>query len=191
MKPLLLLFFTLLLSGCLSSNDPFYTESSIVTDDRLIGTFEKDGIWSIKKHPSIPKHYSILLRERKEWIELDGTLFTIDSETYLDLKKEKENPSTAGDPAGSSQVQFLSKLLKNDTHTVLGISIEDDSITLKGSDIHALRAFRDSFRPHQGRMIVNEEHLTITTGTEESRMIVSEAQQQHGLFHKPITFKRK
>ena len=191
MKTIALLLLTLVLSGCLLSTTPFYTENSIITDDQFVGMYEKDGTWIVSTDPNNPKHYRIMLRERNEWIELEGTLFTIGEKTYLDLKKEKENPSTAGDPAGSSQVQFLSKILSDSTHAVLGISIDEDGITLFGSDIFALRNFRDGFKPKKGRMIVYEERLTLTTGTEESRDIISEAHKQSGLFQKTIILKRK
>tara|TARA_R100000027_G_scaffold58607_1_gene48592 strand:- start:364 stop:948 length:585 start_codon:yes stop_codon:yes gene_type:complete len=191
MKTIALLLFPLVLSGCLLSTAPFYTEDSIITDGQFVGTYEKDGTWIVSTAPNNPKHYRIMLRERNEWIELEGTLFTIDEKIYLDLKKEKENPSTAEDLAGSSQVQFLSKILSDSTHAVLGISIDEDGITLFGSDIFAIRNFRDSFKPKRGRMIVYDERLTLTTGTEESRDIISEAHKQSGLFQKPIFLKRK
>ena len=39
MKTLPLLLITVLLCGCITSSESFYTESTKVKDDRLIGTF--------------------------------------------------------------------------------------------------------------------------------------------------------
>ena len=142
MKLLPLLLLSALLSGCLLSTNPNYTEDSTFFDERLVGTYEKEGIWIVTSHPENPKQYRIQLRERNESIQLKGTLFRLGESTYLDIQKEKENVSKAGDPAGPSQIQFLSELLKDEKHAVLGLRIEENGVTLFGSDIHSLRSKR-------------------------------------------------
>lgn len=87
-----LCFAFFLLSGCFTSEGPFYEEKQIVQDKRLEGSFEnssmdkKDGTsWDIWPDLDNEGKYHIRITDGPATIELLGTLFKLDGRLFMDL----------------------------------------------------------------------------------------------------------
>lgn len=82
----------LAVSGCFTSEGPFYEEKQIVQDKRLEGSFEnssmdkKDGTsWDIWPDLDNEGKYHIRVADEPATIELLGTLFKLDGRMFMDL----------------------------------------------------------------------------------------------------------
>jgi hypothetical protein len=85
-------FALLLVSGCFTSEGPFYEEKQIAQDKRLEGSFEnssmdkKDGTsWDIWPDLDNEGKYHIRITDGPATIELLGTLFKLDGRLFMDL----------------------------------------------------------------------------------------------------------
>src|SRR5258708_39532943 len=80
----------LIASGCLTSEEPFYQESDIKVDDRLIGTYryEKEQTrWLIEKDLGHGDRYfiSLLSDVRPCVLRSGGILFQVGTNRFLDM----------------------------------------------------------------------------------------------------------
>src|SRR5882724_9364130 len=70
------------LCGCFQATNPFYSESEVITDKRLEGSFEPEaslreqlGEESLVLELGADKHYLATYRHQDRWIKLDKVLF--------------------------------------------------------------------------------------------------------------------
>lgn len=82
----------MVVSGCFTSEGPFYEEKQITQDKRLEGSFEnssmdkKDGTsWDIWPDLDNEGKYHIRITDGPATIELLGTLFKLDGRLFMDL----------------------------------------------------------------------------------------------------------
>jgi hypothetical protein len=85
----ILLLLPFVLTGCLTSINPFFTDADIIRDDRLIGTYpdvgDKDVKFVITASHDHEGRYDIRIYDQHAWIAYVGTLFKIGDITFLDL----------------------------------------------------------------------------------------------------------
>src|SRR5436190_18600561 len=78
----------LLLTSCIPSINPFYTEKDVVWDARLLGEWTSDkaddtDIWKFETGPG--KAYKLSVRDKGKEGAFDAHLFRIEDGTFLDL----------------------------------------------------------------------------------------------------------
>lgn len=145
MKNLLLLLLTALLCGCISSSEPFYTESTQVKDDRLIGTFTDEKNSTSVTIEEEEDNYIIKYSLPEGDVIFVGTLFELGDETYIDvvmLSSEFEEEGFRTVPGPSD---FIKRIFMSERHVIFGIKIDEGSIELKGNDHLSFNKFRDSY----------------------------------------------
>src|SRR5258708_34217816 len=91
---LILLAATYLLTGCLTSPNPFYTDAQVFQDDRILGDYRdpktQEGAL-VERDMDHERRYMIRCFEGKNgryWIWYVATLFKFGGVTYLDLYHE-------------------------------------------------------------------------------------------------------
>lgn len=180
-----------LLSSCISSDSPFHTESSKVTDDRLLGRFEGKGMTAtIQQHPSERGHYQVRIGNETEWLELDAVLIKIDGALYIEVRLERESVGkpTAGVYTGP---QWIRRVLGHGTYSIFGITLKEDQFALYGSDTQSMKDFITDLRADKRTIEADDVFVRLKTDTSESRSTLSESRAKFGLFDVPIIFVRQ
>ena len=93
----LLLAASFLLSGCLTSPNPFYEAADITQDDRIVGDYgvpDADEAFLIQSDMDHKGSYLVRCYEgkhREYWIECIGTLFKVGGKTFLDVYPNQDS----------------------------------------------------------------------------------------------------
>ena len=146
MKNLSLLLLTALLCGCISSSEPFYTESSKVKDDRLIGTFtDEKNSTSVTIEEEDEENYIIKYSLPEGDVIFSGTLFELGDDTYIDIVMLSSEFEEGGSRTVPGPGDFIKRIFMSERHVILGIEIDEGSIELKGNDHLSFNKFRDSY----------------------------------------------
>jgi hypothetical protein len=87
---IIILPLALILTGCLTSELPFYQDGDIVTDDRLLGSYQADNdqtSWHIAKSTEKTNGYVVTLISdvRQCPMRFSGVLFQVGTNRFLDL----------------------------------------------------------------------------------------------------------
>lgn len=189
----------MVLSGCLSSTDPFYEASSVIENSDLIGSYTPesgDGSLLITAHSELSKRYLVRVENGESWLDLVGTLFTLDGEVYLDLTISEANLVKNSGPAGPGFAEMMAMIFKPEEHVLFGISIEKDGLKLRTNDQRSLRKFRDDILYNQNMKLleaVRIEHdlITFTGEREEYLPVIVEGIRAGLLFQKSSTMSRE
>ena len=126
---LLFAIFAILLSGCFTSESPFYETNQIVQDDRLNGTYEdrqEGSSWFVtRSEDAVGKYRLILIDGIDARSELIGTLFRLDNILYMDIFPLSDSAmrSGAGGPPTVSQLVHLT--LYERRHLVMKVELSD------------------------------------------------------------------
>ncbi len=141
LRQILFLLLTAILSGCLTSTNPFYKPEQVIKDDRLLGTYADKRAghnWTIKKNDDDPKCYTATLRQGNAWSNYTLTLFKSGGFTYLDFFPEADS-SLARDPGGPPTMsQIMKSLTSQPLHFVVLANITKDGIHISTSSREGL-----------------------------------------------------
>ncbi|CAA6676589.1 MULTISPECIES: hypothetical protein [unclassified Lentimonas] len=148
MKALFPLLVVLFITGCISSDEPFYTEDSKIKDERLIGNYsDKSSSTSvtITENQNGGEDYKIELKTNDGVIILNGTLFKMDDHSYIDLIIESEDFAEQHLSPVPSGTDILKRIFIPKRHVIFGLEVNDESLTFRGNDHLALQNFKDNY----------------------------------------------
>ena len=85
-----LLAFAVIVTGCLTSEEPFYEKGDMTTDDRLVGAFQVDNekiSWKIQRNVDHPDRYLATLVSDVKGCQMrfSAVLFQLGTKRFLDL----------------------------------------------------------------------------------------------------------
>lgn len=132
---LLLLATGFLLSGCLTSPNPFYADADIVQDERILGDYREPPTaggfqegFVVEPNDDQVGRYRVRYTESSYWMTFAATLFRVGGNTFLDIYPESDS-GVSRDPGGPpTGTQILRGLTYQRLHLVLRITISDQGV---------------------------------------------------------------
>jgi hypothetical protein len=129
-----------LVSGCLTSEEPFYQEGDVVVDDRLVGIYRDvpnqpsqtgQSFWSIEKSIDHQGHYRVAFFSRNETsscsMKFHGVLFQIGTNRFLDLLPTPE-PCDYVPGSTPSLIEILQEITLQPLHLVVKVCPNTNSL---------------------------------------------------------------
>ena len=165
----LLVFAAILMSGCVPSLHPFYSEGDLVFNNCLIGKWTDLGYkdsWHFERRG--PKKYRLTqVNEDGESTLFEAALFTVGGRTYLDLTpiKDLEN--------------YGPSLLR--THSLMAISIETNKLRISYIDPRWLKGYLARYPDTLKHTFVDDD-LVITDTTENLQALLRRSANSPGIF---------
>ncbi len=145
----------LVVSGCLTSEEPFYQEGDIKTDDRLIGTYQlekEQTSWSIQKDLDHPDRYLVTLASDMKpcVMRFSGVLFQVGTNRFFDMLPMLEScDHVAGSTPGP--IEIMQGITLQPLHLVVRMDATTNGLRYGVVDQQALLAtaakFPEYFRP--------------------------------------------
>jgi len=142
-------------TGCLTSEEPFYQESDIKVDDRLIGAYRYENektSWLIEKDLDHSDRYfvSLLSDVRPCVMRFGGILFQVGTNRFLDMLPLPEAcDRIAGGPP--SAIEILQGITLQPLHLVVRIDAPTNGLRYGAIDQKGLQAtarkFPEYFQP--------------------------------------------
>jgi hypothetical protein len=138
--------FCLLLSGCLTSENAFYEDADVVSDDRIVGVFRaKDSppLWIVKDNdPYHEKQYIVIASGDRGGdceIKFTAKLFQVGTNRFLDaLPLLEACDHIGGNPP--SAIEILQSLTLQPMHMVVKINVATNGIQFGIVDQQGLNA---------------------------------------------------
>jgi hypothetical protein len=125
---------SLLLSGCLTSPNAFYTDPDIFQDDRIIGGYAdaraEDG-YSVRKDPDNPGRYILHYFEKERtlrWMEFTATLFKAGTNSYVDLLPSDDSCIAHVPGAPLSGMDVIRNITRQPVHAVVRLALSDEGV---------------------------------------------------------------
>jgi len=191
---LLLLAAAFLLSGCLTSPNPFYTEADITHDDRLLGDYRdpktQEG-FMIRRDMDHQGRYMVRSNEGEHgqyWITFIGTLFKVGDKTFLDLYPSSDSSfyQIGGTPPGSTEI--LHGLVYQPLHLVARVDFTDAGVGFSVPQRNQLGALLQ--RDASLRQFLRGETLLLQMQTPELRKLLEKHGASDDVFPKPEKFQK-
>ncbi|MEW6733060.1 MAG: hypothetical protein AB1489_17165 [Acidobacteriota bacterium] len=180
---LLFLLITLLVTACVPSLHPIYTEQVLITNPDLIGSWldEEDGdTWTFQAAPD--NVYNLIQKTDKSLARLKVALVHLGNHNYLDIFPEEP-----------TKAEFKNSFYKSHffpVHTFSKITIEKDQLQLamlNQSWIENMLVRGEI----EIRYEESEQGFLLTSSTAELQRLLLEHGDDPGLFRKPIKLRRK
>lgn len=124
-----------LLSGCLTSTNPFYADADIFQDERILGDYREpptaDGFqegFVVEPNNDQAGRYRLRYTENRYWMTFTATLFRVSGNTFLDIYPESDS-GVYRDPGGPpTGTQILRGLTYQRLHLVARITMSDEGV---------------------------------------------------------------
>lgn len=187
MKKTLLLFVAALaavLTGCMPSVNPFYTDQDLVFDPRLVGTWQKSGeaeTWQFEKEGENAYKLTLIDKEGRRGL-LKARLFKQRDELYLDL-----TPTECNFAADQAEIVGASMF---PGHLLVRVAQIEPALKLAFSDFDWLAKLLEK-EPAALAHHAEEKRLLLTASTRELQQFVARHRAEGELFQKPDEFVRQ
>lgn len=114
--------FLLILTGCIPlAVNPFYTESSLIFDPDLVGSWGEESTGGLTINRDTDKGYLVIDHAEGNDAEFQGHLFKIDETLLIDFFPEETE--------GDINPDWLAHLIP--AHTLFKVELEPDQLTLR------------------------------------------------------------
>ena len=177
---------SMLLSGCIPSVNPFYTEKDVIFDPRLLGEWQdKDSsdpdVWKFEKAGE--KQYKLLVTEKEgKQGEFQAHLFRLKQEYFLDLKPV--DPQFATNQAGLVEICMIPG------HLLVRVSQFEPELKLTFTDPNWLEKYLTN-NPTALAYHRDEKRAFLTASTADLQRFVLQHLGEGELFDKPGAMVRK
>jgi hypothetical protein len=183
-----------LLSGCLTSPNAFYTEADIIQDDRILGDYREqnaeDGtlIQRITDQKGRYRVRSFEGEQGKYWISFVGTLFKVGDKTFLDLYPTSDSSfnHVGGTPPGG--IEILHRLVYQPLHLVARVDFSDAGVAFSVPQQAQLATLVQ--RDPALRQFVRGESLQLQLKTPELRKLLEKHGASDDIFPKSQKFQK-
>jgi hypothetical protein len=183
----------LLITSCITSPNPFYTERDIFQDDRILGDYAEgntEDCSAIRKDPDHSEHY-ILRYYRKQhpekWIELAATLFRVGTNSYVDLFPVDESSFEHIPGVPPSGMDVIRNIMHQPLHALARISINDKGVALSFPQQRSLAKLVEQY-PSFTNYVRQESMLLLPQSSNELHALL--AKEGQSLFPDPTDFKK-
>jgi hypothetical protein len=187
---LILLATGFLLSGCLTSPNPFYADADIIQDDRILADYREtprgDGSqegFIVERNNDQAGRYRLRHTEGRYWMTFTATLFRIGDNTFLDIYPESDSGVyrvPGGPPTGT---EILRGLTYQPLHLVARVTISDEGLGFSVIKPKGLRVLVD--RDPSLRQYVRGESLLLPMATADLRKLLEKLADDEMVFPKP------
>jgi len=168
------------LTGCLTSPNPFYSQSDVIQDNRIVGDYypQSDTRFRIEKDRKNDGRYIVRVTEgstkEDHWIEFAGTLFKLGTNTYLDL-----NPRTNSAPLHipgnpPTLTEMLHAITHQSLHLVVRVCFSDKGVGISVAKDRGLFAL--ARKAGLTADSIREEVMRLDLPTAELRKILAKAE---------------
>jgi hypothetical protein len=127
--------FATLLTGCFEAKNRFYADSDVITDNRFEGSFQPqitDNDSAIRCSALVKldrdKHYTVTVREGKDWIELDAVLFKADTHTFVDISQLADSREHIDSGEKTSYLAILRRITNDKNHVAIRFEFVENGI---------------------------------------------------------------
>ena len=194
MLSLVLLEVSFLLSGCLTSPNPFYAEADITQDDRLLGDYrdpESQEGFLIKDDQDRRGRYLVQCVEGASGshsITFTGTLFNLGGRTFLDLLPISDSSFNhiGGTPPGP--VEIMHGLTFQPLHLVARVDLTENGVGFSVPKRQELGVLIQ--RDPSLRQFIRVDTLLLPMQTPELRKLLERHGAGDGVFPKPAKFQK-
>ena len=174
--------FLLILTSCVPSLNPLYTDSDLIFDETLLGVWtDTDGAESWAFNSSDAKEYKLVYTDEKgKKGEFKTRLLKIEGKTFLDLTPVK--------PALEQNDFYKANFLA--THTFVQITQTAPTVQISYLEPDWLKSFLDK-NPSAIRHEKLSGEILLTASTKDLQRFLLTHLNTPGAFAKPIDIKRK
>jgi hypothetical protein len=186
----LLMVFSVCLAGCLTSPNAFYTESDVIQDDRIIGSYLDDKLkgFTVEHDVDHKGRYLVVYHDSSSyWVNWTGTLFKLGDKTYLDLCAHSGSEMENGAPGPPTTTEFYEGLTGPSNHLVVRLTITELGIGCSVTHHDGLEVLTRRIPPPNA-IFIRPEILRVNLRTEELRKLLKEAGED--VFPKATNFSR-
>jgi hypothetical protein len=179
----------MLLSGCLTSPNPFYTTKDVFQDDRILRAQVEDGV-VIQKHPEEKGAYLFHFCDgtnRTKWAEFTARLFTAGTNTYVDLFPYNDFSLDRVPGVPPSGFDTIRSITRQPVHSVLRIEITDEAIAYSLPQKRAVAEFVQR-HPAFTNYVRDESTLLLPLSSPELHKLLEV--EGNTLFPKPTNFQK-
>jgi len=182
----------LLLSGCLTSPNAFYTDGDVFQDDRVLGDYTEENAEegsNIRKDIDQPGRYLLRCfkkRNPERWMDLTLTLFRAGTNSYADFLPYDDSciDRVAGAPPAGMDI--IRNATHQPLHVVARIAIADDGVAFS---LPQKRAMWEMVQHHPAfTNYIRDESLVLPQSSKELRTLLEK--EGGTLFPKPTDFKK-
>jgi len=174
------LLMTALLSGCVISINPLYTEETIVFDPQLLGRWDAGGDETWHFEADNPRSYTVTVRDGDERGVLIAHLVQLGEFRFLDLYPEE--------PDCDFPDIYLAQLIP--AHMFFRVDeIGDDQLVINSVDLDWLVEYLDTHPGEIGYTMVDDRPL-LTAGTAELQAFFERLAANDEAFDDPDTMER-
>jgi len=183
----------LVLPGCLTSQNPFYTRDDVFQDDRILGDYQdpkaEDGFF-IRKDGEQNDRYILRYYEgamQRRWVEVTATLFRAGTNAYMDLFPRNDFSVESAGGVPPSGIDILRNVTHLPLHAVVRAAISGDGLALS---LPNNRAFVELIRRHPTytNYLRDQSVLVLPQSSVELRKLLEI--EGETLFPKPTDFKK-
>ena len=132
---IVLVLLSTLFTQCVPSLHPLYTESDLITDDRIIGEWSEGGgtdTWNfVRRSAAHPKSYMLIMsQEDGQHFHYDARLVKIGQETYMDFYPKRVSKGKVNNyfPEEFNKSAWLK------VHLFAKVSVEEDKLNIQFFD---------------------------------------------------------
>ena len=183
LKSLPILAVMLLMSACVPSLYPLYTEGDLVFEPLLVGTWvvEDDGnetIWTVKK--SAEGYEMVDVEEDQDPAKFDVRLVKLGGHTFLDLFPAQQEPNN-----GLYQLHLIR------AHTFMKVTLDGDSLGVTMLDQEWLKNALKSKGTALAHQTLVDGDLLLTAPTADLQEFILKSCADPEAFGEPIMFTRR
>ena len=132
--PVLLILITLL-SGCFEATNKFYTDSDVINDNRFEGCFKPqlaDNDPAVRCAALVKmgsdNHYTVTVREGKDWIKLDAVLFKTNTNLFVDICRLADSKEHTDNGDKPSYLAILRSITNDRNHVAIRFEFVENGI---------------------------------------------------------------
>jgi hypothetical protein len=181
---LIALLAILLLSACIPSLQPFYTEKDLVFEPALVGSFgEKDGsaTWTFTK--SADREYNLTIKDKEKSSSFVTHLFKLGNDRFIDLYAVKESLDD------SPREDFFKATLVPG-HLALKVS-SFSPLTLQVMDEDGMKEYLKSNKGAVAHTFIESDRLVFTGSSEQMRDFLKRISSEEKCWGKPGEFQKR
>ncbi len=122
LKKIVFAVIPLLLGGCIPSLHPFYTENSIVFEEKLVGEWQQDNnLWNFQMAKDA-NYYELTIHKKEKTSDFKVVAFKVEDDLYLDFYP--------GDDPNIQEIEFY-KIHILPVHTAGKVSLDENTFKLE------------------------------------------------------------
>jgi hypothetical protein len=175
----------LLLSACIPSLQPFYTEKDLIFESSLVGSFsdnEGSGLWTFTKSADL--EYKLTIKDKEKSSTFSTHLFQLGSDHFIDLYAAKESLDD-----WPREDFFKASLIPG--HLVLKVPSFSPKLALQVMDEDGIKEYLKANKGAVPHTFIESERLVFTGSSEQMRDFLKRISTEEKCWGKPAEFQKR